>query len=115
MGVAGSHFTKRVRRFNVVERTERVINKDKPIPAPLHKADAERLKQLLESNYYMLILCENMVDVIFELILDDPQLKEELVNKNSTLGKNLQNVYVTSKGDVSIYKVYIIVIFNFQY
>ncbi|CAI6368539.1 unnamed protein product [Macrosiphum euphorbiae] len=79
MGVAGSHFTKRIRRFNVIERTERVINKDKPIPAPLHKADAERLKQLLK---------------------DDPQLKEELVNKNSTLGKNLHSVYVTSKGDL---------------
>ncbi|XP_022166554.1 protein NDUFAF4 homolog [Myzus persicae] len=79
MGVAGSHFTKRIRRFNVVERTERVINKDKPIPAPLHKADADRLKHLLEN---------------------DPQLKEELVNKNSTLGKNLQSVYVTSKGDL---------------
>jgi len=102
MGVAGSHFTKRIRRFNVAERTERVINKDKPIPAPLHKADAERLKQLLKGNYCNLILCVNMVDIIFELISDDPQLKEELVNKNSTLGKNLQSVYVKSKGDVSI-------------
>ncbi|XP_060842253.1 protein NDUFAF4 homolog [Rhopalosiphum padi] len=79
MGVAGSHFTKHIRRFNVIERTERVIKKDKPIPAPLHKADAERLKYLLEN---------------------DPQLKEELKNKNSTLGKNLQSVYVTSEGDL---------------
>uniref|UniRef100_A0A2S2PJM5 Protein NDUFAF4 n=1 Tax=Schizaphis graminum TaxID=13262 RepID=A0A2S2PJM5_SCHGA len=79
MGVAGSHFTKHIRRFNVIQRTERVIKKDKPIPAPLHKADAERLKYLLEN---------------------DPQLKEELKNKNSTLGKNLQSVYVTSKGDL---------------
>jgi len=103
MGVAGSHFTKRIRRFNVVERTERVINKDKPIPAPLHKADAERLRLLLESNNCNLILFVHMVDIIFVLISDDPQLKEELVNKNSTLGKNLQSVYVTSKGDVSMY------------
>lgn len=44
-----------------------------------------------------------MVDIIFALVSDDPQVKEELVNKNSTLGKNLQSVYVTSKGDVSIY------------
>ncbi|KAE9533150.1 hypothetical protein AGLY_009578 [Aphis glycines] len=79
MGVAGSRFTKHLRRFNVIERTERVINKDKPIPAPLHKADAERLKYLLDN---------------------DPQLKEELKNKNSTLGKNLESVYVTSKGDL---------------
>lgn len=115
MGVAGSHFTKRIRRFNVVERTERVINKDKPIPAPLHKADAERLKHLLESNNCNLILFVHMVDIIFVLISDDPQLKEELVNKNSTLGKNLQSVYVTSEGDVSINKVYIIALINFQY
>jgi len=113
MGVAGSHFTKRIRRFNVIERTERVINKDKPVPAPLHKADAERLKQLLRGNYCNLILCVNMVDITFELISDDPQLKEELVNKNSTLGKNLHSVYVTSKGDVSIYKLYIIDLINF--
>lgn len=55
MGVAGSRFTKHMRRFNVIERTERVINKDKPIPAPLHKADAERLKYLLDSNFYSLL------------------------------------------------------------
>jgi len=54
MGVAGSRFTKHMRRFNVIERTERVINKDKPIPAPLHKADAERLKYLLDSNFHSL-------------------------------------------------------------
>jgi hypothetical protein len=50
------------------------------------------------------------------LFSDDPQLKEELKNKNSTLGKNLQSVYVTSEGDVSIlYKVYVIVPINCQY
>lgn len=34
-------------------------------------------------------------------ISDDPQVKEELANKNSTLEQNLHNVYVTSKGNVS--------------
>lgn len=51
MGVAASHFTRRMRRFNVIERTERVLSKEKPIPAPLHKVDAERLKYLLKSNF----------------------------------------------------------------
>lgn len=51
MGVAGSHLSRHMRRFNVVNRTEKVISKDKPTPAPLHKADAERLKDLLESNF----------------------------------------------------------------
>lgn len=50
MGVAGSHLTRNLRRFNVIERTERIINKEKPTPAPLHKVDAERLKHLLKSN-----------------------------------------------------------------
>lgn len=54
MGVAGSHLTRYMRRFNVVERTERVINKDKPTPAPLHKVDAERVKHLLKSNIKLL-------------------------------------------------------------
>lgn len=38
---------------------------------------------------------------IFTLISDDSQVKEELANKNSALEQNLQNVYVTSKGNVS--------------
>lgn len=44
MGAAGSHLTRYIRRFNVIDRTERVLNKEKPTPAPLHKADAERVK-----------------------------------------------------------------------
>jgi len=79
MGVAASHLTRHIRRFNVIDRTERIINKQKPVPAPLHKIDAERLKNLLEN---------------------DPQTKEELANKNSTLEQNLQSVYVKSKGDM---------------
>lgn len=51
MGVAGSHLTRQLRRFNVVDRTERILNKEKPIPAPLHKVDAERVKHLLKSNF----------------------------------------------------------------
>lgn len=50
MGVVASHFTRQTRRFNVIERTERVLNKEKPTPAPLHKIDAERLKFLDISN-----------------------------------------------------------------
>lgn len=52
MGAAGSHLTRHIRRFNVVQRTERVISKDKPTPAPLHKVDAKRLKTLIDSNLY---------------------------------------------------------------
>lgn len=53
MGVAASHFTRRMRRYNVIDRTERVLNKEKPTPAPLHKVDAERLKFLSESNFIL--------------------------------------------------------------
>uniref|UniRef100_A0A2S2PWI1 Protein NDUFAF4 n=1 Tax=Sipha flava TaxID=143950 RepID=A0A2S2PWI1_9HEMI len=79
MGIAASHLTRHFRRFNVIERTERIINKEKPIAAPLHKVDAERLKHLLENN---------------------PGMKEELANKDSTLEKNLKNIYVKSEGDL---------------
>lgn len=52
-----------------------------------------------------------MYTCLIFIVLDDPQLKEELKNKNSTLGKNLQSVYVTSKGDVSIFfTIYLIVL-----
>lgn len=36
------------------------------------------------------------------MIPDDPQFKEEEINRSSLLEKNLQHVYVKSKGDVSI-------------
>lgn len=51
MGAVASQFTRHVRRFNVIGRTEKILNKDKPIPAPLHKVDAERLKHLLDSKF----------------------------------------------------------------
>lgn len=50
MGAVASQFTRRVRRFNVIDRTEKILNKDKPTPAPLYKVDAERLKHLLDSK-----------------------------------------------------------------
>ncbi|XP_050533087.1 protein NDUFAF4 homolog [Daktulosphaira vitifoliae] len=78
MGLVGSHLSRKIRRFNVIDRTERIINKEKPIPAPLHKTDVERLKKMMQ---------------------DDPQMKEEVINKNSLLEKNLKDVYVNSTGD----------------
>jgi len=38
---------------------------------------------------------------ISKFVSDDLLGKEELANKNSNLEKNLQSVYVKSKGDVS--------------
>jgi len=54
MGAAASHMTRHARRFNVIERTERIIARDKPTPAPLHKVDAERIKHLLNSDLIVL-------------------------------------------------------------
>lgn len=62
MGVAGSHLTRYIRRFNVIDRTERVLNKDKPIPAPLHKADAERVKKF-KGNTMVHYYWWNSIDV----------------------------------------------------
>lgn len=50
MGIVASHLTRKLRRFNVLDRTERILNKEKPIPAPLHKIDADRIKYLSESK-----------------------------------------------------------------
>jgi hypothetical protein len=107
MGIAASHLTRHFRRFNVIERTERIINKEKPIAAPLHKVDAERLKHLLESNLNVSFIFRKLsiyqVSKInkLTLITDNPGMKEELANKDSTLEKNLKNIYVKSEGDVS--------------
>jgi len=46
-----------------------------------------------------------------QLISDDPQTKEELANKSSTLEQNLQSVYVKSKGDVSTCVIYFCFLF----
>lgn len=103
MGVVASKFTRYTRRFNIIERTDRIMNKEKPIPAPLHKVDADRLNDLLKSNFSWLDIYIKVYNIIeiSTLILDNPQVKEELANKNSTLEQNLESVYVTSKGDVS--------------
>lgn len=107
MGIAASHLTRHFRRFNVINRTERIINKEKPVAAPLHKVDAERLKSLLESNlngsyiFNKLLIYQTSKTNKAALITDNPGIKEETANKDSTLENNLKNVYVKSEGDVS--------------
>lgn len=46
--------------------------------------------------------CSLLKLFVFVLFLDDPQVLDEIKNRNSMLEKNLQSVYVTSKGDVCI-------------
>lgn len=81
MGAAGSHLTRYMRRFNVINRTERVISKEKPKVAPLHKIDAERLKQLMEGGFlyklyiqYLKIQC-SVLNYLhwFQMTLNSPK------------------------------------------
>lgn len=84
MGAAGSHLTKYIRRFNVIDRTERILDKEKPIPAPLHKVDAERLKDF-KSN-----LCSSVItiSILFKQYL--------LLNKK----KNTTELYFYLKNNI---------------
>lgn len=47
MGKVFSMLTRPVRNFNVESRAHKIINKEKPIAAPLHKSNLEEAERLL--------------------------------------------------------------------
>ena len=49
---ARGHFiTRPVQRFNIEARTEKVLDKEKPMPAPKYKADIESRQMNLEQHW----------------------------------------------------------------
>ncbi|XP_053618050.1 protein NDUFAF4 homolog [Plodia interpunctella] len=77
MGALVTKALRPIKSFNIDNRAERVISKDKPVPAPLYPKNLEDLKRALES---------------------DPNLDEKLDKKDPDLDVRLRDVYVTSHG-----------------
>lgn len=51
MSVAVNSATKKVKRFNVENRAQKVISQDKPTPAPTFKSNKIDLERVLRGNY----------------------------------------------------------------
>lgn len=50
MGKVVSVLSRPIKNFNVESRAHKVISKEKPLPAPLHKASKKELENLLKGT-----------------------------------------------------------------
>ncbi|XP_076239221.1 NADH dehydrogenase [ubiquinone] 1 alpha subcomplex assembly factor 4 [Calliopsis andreniformis] len=75
MGKVYSRILRPIRSFNIEHRTERIISKEKPAPAPQYPS-ANKQREFVDKMY--------------------PDIKETLSKKNIKLDSHLKNVYVTS-------------------
>ncbi|XP_036324805.1 protein NDUFAF4 homolog isoform X2 [Rhagoletis pomonella] len=76
MGKVMSMLARKANRFNVENRAHRVLERDKPVPAPKYESNLHDMQRALEL---------------------DPQLVEKLNKKDQALDERLKNVYVTSE------------------
>ncbi|XP_024871311.1 protein NDUFAF4 homolog [Temnothorax curvispinosus] len=76
MGNFYSVFTRPIRTFNIANRAEKIISREKPIPAPQYAAADKQRKLTDEVN---------------------PHFLEEHYKKNIQLDQRLKDVFVTSK------------------
>jgi len=75
---ARGHFiTRPVQRFNIEARTEKVLDKEKPMPAPKYKADIESRQMNLEQHW--------------------EKMDKDIKSKDESHSKRLKDVYVTSE------------------
>lgn len=49
--VRGGTVTRTMQRFNIEARTERLLEQDKPVPAPKYQADLETRQKVLEHEW----------------------------------------------------------------
>ncbi|XP_004523185.1 protein NDUFAF4 homolog [Ceratitis capitata] len=76
MGKVMSMVARKVNRFNVENRAHRVLERDKPVPAPKFESNIQDMQRALEL---------------------DPNLIEKLNKKDQALDDRLKDVYVTSE------------------
>ncbi|XP_040573844.1 NADH dehydrogenase [ubiquinone] 1 alpha subcomplex assembly factor 4 [Lepeophtheirus salmonis] len=74
--VKGHIWTRNVQRFNIESRTHKLLDKEKPTPAPKYSVDTQYLKDLRKS---------------------EPHISKELGSIDFELSQRLKEVYVTSK------------------
>ncbi|XP_067617352.1 protein NDUFAF4 homolog [Eurosta solidaginis] len=76
MGKVMSMIGRKINRFNVENRAHRILDRDKPMPAPKYESNIQDMQRALEF---------------------DPQLVDKLNKKDQQLDDRLKNVYVTSE------------------
>uniref|UniRef100_A0A1I8NQR7 Protein NDUFAF4 homolog n=1 Tax=Stomoxys calcitrans TaxID=35570 RepID=A0A1I8NQR7_STOCA len=76
MGKVMSVVSRKINRFNVENRAHRVLERDKPTPAPKYESNLRDMERTVEL---------------------DPNFVEKLNKKDEALDKRLKNVYVTSE------------------
>ncbi|XP_076656434.1 NADH dehydrogenase [ubiquinone] 1 alpha subcomplex assembly factor 4 isoform X2 [Halictus rubicundus] len=79
MGKVLSRLTRPIRTMNIENRAQKVISREKPVPAP-HHASVSKQKELVDKMY--------------------PNFMEEHNVKNPALDERLKNVFVTSDDPV---------------
>ncbi|KAL9898575.1 NADH dehydrogenase [ubiquinone] 1 alpha subcomplex assembly factor 4 [Glossina fuscipes fuscipes] len=83
MGQVASFVVRKINRFNVESRAHRVLERDKPTPAPKYESNLRDMERTMEL---------------------DPTFLEKLNKKDLELDQRLKNVYVTSKDSYDINK-----------
>jgi NADH dehydrogenase [ubiquinone] 1 alpha subcomplex assembly factor 4 len=89
-----------VKNIAVEVRAEKVISRDKPIPAPWHPTTEKRLQEIKQGLYISNIILKMTVILMFLcnfLLTEFPErLSKELNEKDEELLNKLKSVYVTS-------------------
>uniref|UniRef100_A0A1A9WW74 Protein NDUFAF4 homolog n=1 Tax=Glossina brevipalpis TaxID=37001 RepID=A0A1A9WW74_9MUSC len=81
MGQVASFMVRKMNRFNVENRAQRVLEKDKPTPAPKYESNLRDMERTMKL---------------------DPTFLEKLNTKDIELDQRLKNVYVTSKDSYDV-------------
>ncbi|XP_061393395.1 protein NDUFAF4 homolog [Musca vetustissima] len=76
MGKVMSIVSRQINRFNVENRAHRVLERDKPVPAPKYESNIRDMERTMEL---------------------DPKFLERLNKKDEALDQRLKSVYVTSE------------------
>ena len=81
----GQLITRPMQRFNIESRTEKLLNRDKPIPAPKYQTDIELLDKVRRAN---------------------PEILEETRKRDPELENRLKQVHLHSS-DIRFQNIYI--------
>lgn len=89
-----SMVTKPIRNYNIESRAHKIISKDKPVPAPKHKSISVDYERILKGKFNLFCSC------IIRLILEYPNIAEEIETKHKDLDSRLRDVFVVSHDPV---------------
>ncbi|KAH8328739.1 hypothetical protein KR074_004361 [Drosophila pseudoananassae] len=96
MGQLASKVIRKANRFNVENRAHRVLEREKPTPAPKFDSNLRDMERTLErENPEKCIIC--LMSKLYFILIVDPKFVDKLNVKDATLDSRLKDVYVTSQ------------------